>query len=252
MSSEGKVAIVTGAARGIGQGYAVTLAKDGFAVTVTDLRGCDETVKLVKAAGGKVLAMEADITKPADMVRVAEETKKAFGRIDVLVNNAAAFGNLNAGKFDAISEEEWDFCFDVNVKGMWNSCKAVVPFIREAGGGSIINIISMASVFGRPYFLHYGAAKGAVIGLTRALARELGRDNIRVNAIAPVMTMTPGMEETVKGRVEQLAEVTLANQSLRKTLEVEDQVGTMLYLASDQSKFVTGQTLMVDGGTVFL
>lgn len=140
----------------------------------------------------------------------------------------------------------------VNVKGLWQCCKAVVPVMQQQGGGSIINISSLAAVYGIANALHYATSKGAVIGFTRALARELGRDNIRVNAIAPTMVETPGTSELMKENLQRFAEAVKRNQTLRKTLETDDLVGTVLYLASDMSKFVTGQTLMVDGGTVYL
>ena len=248
----GKVAIVTGAARGIGAGYARALAELGMSVVVTDLRDCSEVAESIASDGGKALALTTDVTKADSTREMAAAAVAEFGGIDVLVNNAAAFGNLKAGFFDEIDPDEWDFCFDVNVKGIWQCCKAVVPQMRKRGGGSIVNISSMACVYGRPYFLHYSSAKGAVLGITRSLARELGRDNIRVNSVAPVMTDTPGMRETVAGNIDKLKERTIKNQCLRHPLEVEDQLGTLVYLASDMSKYVTGQTMMVDGGTVFL
>lgn len=140
----------------------------------------------------------------------------------------------------------------VNVKGLWQCCKAVAPVMQQQGGGSIINISSLAAVYGIANALHYATSKGAVIGFTRALARELGRDNIRVNAIAPTMVETPGTSEMMKENLQRFAEAVKRNQTLRKTLETDDLVGTVLYLASDMSKFVTGQTIMVDGGTVYL
>ena len=252
MSQSDKVAIVTGGARGIGAGYAKALAREGFAVVVADLRDASGVAEGIAATGGRAMSLAVDVTSSASTQEMADFTVEAFGRVDVLVNNAAAFGNLNAGPFESIDSDEWDFCFDVNVKGIWQCCKAAVPEMRKGGGGSIVNISSMACVYGRPYFLHYSSAKGAVLGITRSLARELGRDNIRVNAIAPVMTDTPGMRETVAGSIDKLKERTIKNQALRHPLEIEDQIGTMLYLAGEGSRYVTGQTLMVDGGTVFL
>lgn len=140
----------------------------------------------------------------------------------------------------------------VNVKGLWQCCKAVVPVMQQQGGGSIINISSLAAVYGIANALHYATSKGVVIGFTRALARELGRDNIRVNAIAPTMVETPGTGEMMKENLQRFAEAVKRNPTLRKTLETDDLVGAVLYLASDMSKFVTGQTIMVDGGTVYL
>ncbi len=140
----------------------------------------------------------------------------------------------------------------VNVKGIWNCCRAVTPAMREKGGGSIINIASLAGVYGMPYALHYSTSKAAVIGLTRALARELGSAWIRVNAIAPTAVMTEGTEEFFGAKLDRALEVIRDNQALRRNLETADLAGTILYLAGDASRFVTGQTIMVDGGSQFL
>ena len=193
-----------------------------------------------------------DVANADSAKAMAEATLDAYGRIDILVNNAAMYGNLQAGRFHTLDEAEWDACMAVNVKGLWQCCKAAVPTMQEQGGGSIINISSLAAVYGIANALHYATSKGAVIGFTRALARELGRDNIRVNAIAPTMVDTPGTSEMMKENRDRFAEAVKRNQTLRKTLETEDLVGTVVYLGSDMSKFVTGQTLMVDGGTVYL
>src|ERR1043166_831680 len=192
MNLEGKVAIVTGASRGLGAAYSVALARAGAGIVAGDLRDCAETVAQVKSAGGHAVAVEADVASAAGAKAMADAAIEAFGRVDVLVNNAAMYGNLHLGKFDAIDEGEWDACMAVNVKGLWQCCKAAVPAMRKQGGGSIINISSLAALYGMPSFVHYATSKGAVIGFTRALARELGRDNIRVNAIAPAMVHTPG------------------------------------------------------------
>lgn len=249
---DGKVAVVTGAARGLGAAFCRRLAAAGARVVATDLRDCEETVQAVRATGGEAVGQAGDVTSAADTEAVVSTALNAFGRVDVLVNNAAMYGNLHSGRFDGLDEDEWDACMDVNVKGLWQCAKAAVPAMREQGGGSIISISSIAAVWGSPYGLHYATSKGAVIGFTRALARELGRDNIRVNAVAPAMTLTPGTMEMAQGRIDQVKEMAIGRQTLRKPLETEDIVGTVLYLAGDQSRYVTGQTLMADGGAVFL
>ena len=175
-----------------------------------------------------------------------------FGRIDVLVNNAALYGGLKGGRFESLDPDEWDQCMAVNVTGMWNCCKAVVGGMRQAGGGSIINISSLAAVYGLPFALHYAVSKAAVIGMTRSLARELGKDWIRVNAIAPSAVMTEGTEEFFGAKLEKAKEVIASGQTLQRNLETADLAGSVIYLAGDASKFVTGQTIMVDGGTVLL
>jgi 3-oxoacyl-[acyl-carrier protein] reductase len=248
----GKVAVVTGAARGLGAAFCLRLAAVGARVLATDLRDCAETVQAVRAAGGEAVGHAGSVTVAADAEDMVRAARDAFGRVDVLVNNAAMYGNLHSGRFERLDEDEWDACMDVNVKGLWQCAKAAVPAMREQGGGSIISISSTAAVWGSPYGLHYATSKGAVIGFTRALARELGRDNIRVNAVAPAMTHTPGTMEMAQDRIEQMKDMAIGRQALRKPLETEDIVGTVLYLAGGQSRYVTGQTLMADGGAVFL
>jgi NAD(P)-dependent dehydrogenase (short-subunit alcohol dehydrogenase family) len=183
------------------------------------------------------------------MVELAMER---FGRIDALINNAALYGSLRGGRFNQIAEADWDATMAVNVKGIWHCCKAVVPAMRQSGGGSIINVASLAATYGMPFALHYTTSKAAVIGLTRGLARELGRDNIRVNAIAPSAVMTEGTAEFFGGRLDRGLEVIRAGQSIQRTLEPADLTGTVAWLISDGSRFVTGQTIAVDGGTVML
>jgi NAD(P)-dependent dehydrogenase (short-subunit alcohol dehydrogenase family) len=248
----GRVAIVTGAARGLGAAYCLGLARNGMRVVAGDLRDCTETVKEVDDGGGQALAVELDVTDAGSARAMVAAALDAFGRVDVLVNNAAMYGNLHTSTFDTIEETEWDACMAVNVKGLWQCAKAVVPPMREQGGGSIVNISSLAAVYGFPNFLHYSTSKAAVIGLTRALAREVGRHGIRVNAVAPGMVGTPGTTEAFRDNEERFAEAVQRNQSIRKVLDTDDLVGTVLYLAGDQSRFVTGQTIMVDGGSVFL
>ena len=177
---------------------------------------------------------------------------RAFGRLDALINNAALYGALHGGRFDAIEEAEWDAAMAVNVKGIWNCCKAAVPAMRQVGGGSIVNIASLAATYGMPFGLHYTTSKAAVIGLTRGLARELGRDRIRVNALAPSAVITEGTREFFGARMERALETIKSGQTIQRNLVPEDLAGTMMWLISDASGFVTGQTIAVDGGTVML
>jgi NAD(P)-dependent dehydrogenase (short-subunit alcohol dehydrogenase family) len=250
MLVQDKVVIVTGAARGIGQAYAVALARDGARVVACDVKPCDETVSLVEQAGGQVVSAVTDVTKDVSTRALAELAVSRFGAIHGLVNNAALYGQLKGGKFDTIPEDDWDAAMNVNVKGVWNCCKAVVGAMRQAGGGSIVNISSLAATYGMPGRLHYTASKAAVIGLTRGMARELGRDRIRVNAVAPAAVMTEGTQEFFSGNVEKALDVVRAGQAIQLTLEADDLTGTILYLLSDASKLVTGQTISVDGGTI--
>ena len=249
---EDKVAIVTGAARGLGKEYAERLAKEGVAIVVGDVRDCSETVAAVEGAGGRAVGVTLDVTDAASCEAAAKAAEDNFGRIDVLVNNAALYGGLKGGRFESLDPDEWDQCMAVNVTGMWNCCKAVVGGMRQAGGGSIINISSLAAVYGLPFALHYAVSKAAVIGMTRSLARELGKDWIRVNTIAPSPVMTEGTEEFFGAKLEKAKEVIASGQTLQRNLETADLAGSVIYLAGDASKFVTGQTIMVDGGTVLL
>lgn len=249
---EGKVAIVTGAARGLGRAYAEAMAHEGAAILACDINSCDDTVAAIVAAGGRATAAVTDISSMASCTRMAEQAVQAYGKIDVLVNNAALYAGLKGARFENLDEAQWDAVMNINVKGLWQSCKAVVGPMREAGGGSIINIASLAAVYGLPYGLDYVASKAAVIGMTRGMARELGQDLIRVNAVAPSAVMTEGTEDFFGEKLEKAKKVIAAGQLIQRNLETADLTGTIVYLASDNSAFVTGQTHMVDGGSWFL
>jgi NAD(P)-dependent dehydrogenase (short-subunit alcohol dehydrogenase family) len=247
---EGRVVVVTGAARGIGQTYSVGFAEMGAKIVATDISPCDETLAAIKSSGGDAISLKVDVTDMGSVAAMAEKTVATFGRIDGLVNNAALYGALRGGKFDAIDEAQWDAAMAVNVKGIWNCCKAVVGPMRARGAGSIVNIASLAATFGMPYALHYTTSKAAVIGLTRGLARELGRDNIRVNSVAPSAVITEGTREFFGAKYDKALDTVKQNQCIQRTLDPTDLVGTVAWLLSDMSGFVTGQTISVDGGTV--
>ena len=247
-----KVVIVTGAARGLGREFARRLAAEGAAVVAADIRDCSEAVADITAAGGRALGINLDVTEMRSCASMAAAALESFGRIDVLVNNAALYGGLRTGRFDTLDEQEWNRVMAVNVTGIWNCCRAVVAPMRERGGGSIINMASVAAIYGLPYSLHYTTSKGAVIALTRGLARELGKDWIRVNAIAPSAVMTEGTKEFFGEKLDKAAAGIAKGQALQRNLVPGDLAGTIVYLASDASALVTGQTIMVDGGTVFL
>lgn len=252
MHVQDKVVAITGAARGLGQEFARSLAAAGAKIVAGDVNDCGETLDLVAAAGGSGIAARLDVTDAGACRAMIEEGVRAFGRLDALVNNAALYGALHGGRFDAIAETEWDAAMAVNVKGIWNCCKAAVPAMRQAGGGSIVNIASLAATYGMPFGLHYTTSKAAVIGLTRGLARELGRDRIRVNALAPSAVVTEGTREFFAGRLDRALETIKMGQTIQRNLMPEDLVGTVMWLVSDASGFVTGQTIAVDGGTVML
>lgn len=252
MTVMNKVVLITGAGRGLGREYAVSLAAAGAQVVAGDVLDCAPTVADARAAGGRAIGVHLDVTDMASATAMAQAALDAYGRIDALVNNAALYGALRGGRFNAIPETDWDAAMAVNVKGIWNCCKAVIDAMRASGGGSIVNIASLAATYGMPYALHYTTSKAAVIGLTRGLARELGRDMIRVNAIAPSAVLTEGTDEFLGDKRDRALEVIKAGQAIPRTLVPTDLTGTVVWLISDASRFVTGQTIAVDGGTVLL
>ncbi|MDP6854815.1 MAG: SDR family oxidoreductase [Arenicellales bacterium] len=252
MQLNNKTVVVTGAARGLGRAYCEALAAEGSNVVAADIRDTKETVEAVASAGGKAIGVHLDVTEMASCEAMARSTIEAFGQIDSLINNAALYGDISGGRFDQIPDEQWNNVMNVNIKGIWQCCKACVPELRVAGGGTIVNISSLAATYGMPYALDYAMSKAAVIGITRSLARELGRDWIRVNSVAPSAVLTEGTEGFMGEKREKTLAVIAGNQSLGVNLEPKDMVGTIIFLVSDASRFITGQTIMVDGGTTLL
>jgi NAD(P)-dependent dehydrogenase (short-subunit alcohol dehydrogenase family) len=235
-----KVAIVTGGATGIGKAIAARLARDGAKVVVADLQ---------KAANG-ALNLQVDVSKEDQVNRMAEETMRALGRIDILVNNAAIFSTLELRPFESIPVDEFRRVMEVNVMGVWLCCRACAPHMRKGGYGRIVNLASGAPLKGVPLFLHYISSKGAVIAMTRGLARELGKDGITVNSLAPGFTLS----ETVAKQAAhvQQGERTRLTRAIQRDETPEDLVGTVSFLASQDAAFLTGQTLVVDGGSAMV
>jgi len=250
MSIQGKVIVITGAARGIGQEYARSFGAAGARIVAADISDCSATIDLVKKGRADAIGVKLDVADAASAMAMAQAATNAFGRVDGLVNNAALYATLRGGRFDTIAEADWDATMAINVKGIWNCCKAVVPVMRQAGGGSIVNISSLAATYGMPFGLHYTTSKAAVIGLSRGLARELGRDGIRVNALAPGTVLTDATREFFGQKFEKAVERIRTDQTIQRSLMPVDLVGTVMWLLSDASAFVTGQTISVDGGTV--
>jgi NAD(P)-dependent dehydrogenase (short-subunit alcohol dehydrogenase family) len=247
---DGKVAIVTGGAAGLGLAYARRFVAEGARVVIADVVAGAGALKRL-AAPAATHAVRADVSRFADCERMADEARARFGQVDVLVNNAAVFATLKPTPFEAIAEAEWDRVMAVNVKGIWNCARAVAPGMRAQGGGRIVNVASAIAHKGTAGLLHYVTSKGAVIAMTRALARELGPDGIAVNAVAPGLIMS----ETVLANPDIAAfqrEAVLASRALKREAVAEDVEGTVLFLASADSAFMTGQTLIVDGGSVFV
>ena len=244
-SLEGQVAIVTGAAQGIGRKIAEGLAGEGARVVVADLRGAEDAAS---ALGG--LAVDVDVSDQAATERMAHAAIDEYGRIDVLVNNAGIWSSLTATPFERLSVEEWRRVFDVNVMGMFLATRAVSPHMRAAKRGRIINIASGTPYKGVPFFMHYVASKGAVIAMSRVMAKELGGDNILVNTIAPGFTLSDGVMDNPT-QLEQLQDVSNKARVLVRDQYPEDIVGAVLFFASSRASFITGQSLVVDGGAYF-
>jgi NAD(P)-dependent dehydrogenase (short-subunit alcohol dehydrogenase family) len=243
---DGKVAVVTGAAQGIGRALAEGLAAEGARIVVADLHGAENAA----AAFPDGVGLTVDVADETGVLRLADEVVERCGKIDILVNNAGLYASLEMRPFEQIPLEEWRRVMDVNVASMFLMCRAAVPVMRAAGGGKIVNISSGTPFRGVPFLLHYVTSKGAIVAFTRALAKELGKDNVLVNCVAPGFTMSDGVEAHPEV-VAKLREVSVASRTLQRDQVPHDVVGAVVFLSGPHSDFVTGQTIVIDGGQTF-
>jgi NAD(P)-dependent dehydrogenase (short-subunit alcohol dehydrogenase family) len=242
---EGKVAVVTGAAQGIGNAIARGLAAEDARVVVADLERAEEAARSLGGVG-----LTVDVSDESQVERMVEDVVERCGRIDILVNNAGLYASLEMRPFTEIPVDEWRRVMDVNVLSMFLTCRAVLPRMREQGGGRIVNISSGTPFRGVPFLLHYVTSKGAIVALTRALAKELGSDDVLVNCVAPGFTMSEGVQEHPEV-IEALREVSVAARTLQRDQQPEDVVGAVVFLCGPSATFITGQTIVIDGGQYF-
>ena len=247
---DGSAIVVTGGAAGLGLAYARRFVREGACVFLADIVDPTDAVASLDA-GDSAAGCRVDVAAAASVDAMVATAQARLGRIDVLVNNAAVFATLTPQPFEAIPEQEWDRVMAVNVRGMWNCVKAVAPHMRARKRGRIVNVASAIVAKGTPYLLHYVASKGAVIAMTRALARELGDDGIAVNAVAPGLILSDTVRANPAVTGFQSAAV-LQSRAFKRDALPEDVEGAVVFLASEDSAFMTGQTLVVDGGSVFV
>ena len=251
MRLAGRTAIVTGAASGIGKALATRLAQDGASVVIADLKGYDvAAAEIARSTGSRTLGLQVDVSSEDDVAHMTAEAVKTFKGIAILVNNAALFSPLVPGDFDKIDAAQWRKVMDVNTLGVFLCCRACAPHLRKSGRGRIINLASGAPIKGVPFLLHYVASKGAVIAMTRALARELGKDGVTVNALAPGFTLSEGIKAS-PAHLKHGAAIP-ATRAIARDETPQDLVGAVSFLASDDAAFMTGQTLVVDGGSAMV
>ncbi len=246
-----RVIVVTGAAQGLGRAYALRFAAEGHRVVAMDIQkeALESVAAEVQAAGGQCLPLVADVGDEASVAQAAAHVDAAFGRCDVLVNNAAIFSTIKMRPFEQIPVDEWMRVLHVNVTGTFLMTRAFAPLMRRHRWGRIVNVSSAAFVMGRPNYLHYTTSKAAVVGMTRSLARELGVDGITVNALLPGATDTEIPRETVTPEQKRQQ---IAMRCIQREEGPRDLEGVVSFLASDDSAFVTGQSFVVDGGYCFL
>jgi 3-oxoacyl-[acyl-carrier protein] reductase len=242
------IVVVTGAASGIGRVYALALAQAGYGVVAADIAPAHDVVGEISALGGTAIGVEVDVSNRGSSEAMATAALARFGRIDALVNNAAHYTGIVKQGFEDLSDEEWDHCFAVNVRGAWLCSRAVTPAMKAGGRGKIVNVSSMTVPTAPPGFAHYISSKAAIVGLTRALARELGDHGICVNTLTPDYI---AFDREYDNRQPEMSALLTAQRAFRRESRPDDLVGTLLYLLGPGSDFVTGQDIWVNGGRAF-
>lgn len=253
MRLKDKVALITGAAQGIGAAIAESYTKEGAKVVVGDIVDGNMVVEAMKRAGGEALFVKTDVTIQDDCDAMAKAAVERFGAIDILVNNAAMYGNIVKKPFTEITTDEWNRVMQVNTSGPFHCTKAVFPFMKDKGG-RIINVASSVVFEAPPSFPHYVASKGAVFAFTRCMAKELGEYNINVNTLAPGYTQSEGSKNIEKRRKTsgpKSEEIAVQKRCFKRSSLPEYMVGTAIFLASEDSAFITGQLVLIDGGASF-
>jgi NAD(P)-dependent dehydrogenase (short-subunit alcohol dehydrogenase family) len=244
-----RVTIVTGGAQGIGAAYARALAAEGACVAVADILDGTQVAREIEEAGGRAMSVNVNVADEASAQAMVDAVVDHFGRIDVLVNNAAVYASLQLKPFAEIDVAEWDKVMAVNVRGPFVCAKAVVPVMRQNKYGRIINISSGTPFKGTPNLLHYVTSKGAILALTRALAREVGGDGICVNTLAPGLVLSEGVIKNAELK-DKLTGPVIASRAIKRDQMPEDLIPALLFLASDDCAFMTGETIVIDGGSV--
>jgi len=247
MRFKDKSVIITGGGGKIAKAYALAFAKEGAKLSLPDIASADHIVKTIKDMGGTAISMACDVSNELSVRKMVAETVKQFGTVDILINNAAYFMSVWKGPFWEMTVEEFDKAMAVNVRGSWLCAKAVAPYMQKQKSGKIINISSNVALTGNPNYIHYVTSKGALIAMTRAMAREVGDYGICVNTVSPGFVVTEGRAVDPAFNASRVG-----NRAIKRVQVENDLVGTVMFLASPESDFMTGQLLNVDGGAHFV